>query len=205
MTTKTCKTCKEDKELSDFHKNNAEKDKLCKHCKVCANIKNRKWRKDNPEKKKESARKSDAKERLKPHFKARHNANCKRYREVNNANACKASREYRLREKAKRPPPIPKPFKYYDELLSHVNRQSRYRFLKNLATPSWVDKVAIQTIYNKCRRLSAWMEERYEVDHIVPITSEFVCGLHCEANLAILSEFSNRSKSNRYWPDMWTN
>lgn len=205
MITKTCKTCKEDKELSDFHKNNAEKDKLCKHCKVCANIKNRKWRKDNPEKKKESARKSDAKERLKPHFKARHNANCKKYREVNNANACKASREYRLREKAKRPPVPPKPVRHYDELLSHISRQRRYNLLRQRATPAWANKAAILIIYNKSRRLKAWMEEIYEVDHIVPIKSEFVCGLHCEANLRIVPFDQNRAKSNRYWPDMWTN
>lgn len=42
----------------------------------------------------------------------------------------------------------------------------------------------------------------HEVDHIVPLTSAVVCGLHNEHNLRVLSASMNRSKGNRYWPDM---
>jgi hypothetical protein len=42
----------------------------------------------------------------------------------------------------------------------------------------------------------------HDVDHIVPLTSKFVCGLHCEANLQYLPSRVNQSKKNRYWPDM---
>lgn len=42
----------------------------------------------------------------------------------------------------------------------------------------------------------------WQVDHIVPLQSEFVCGLHNEFNLRVISQSENSSKKNRYWPDM---
>lgn len=202
MTSKICKICGEDKPFSEYHKKSVEKDKLNIYCKVCSNKKSKEWKAQFPEKNKESAKKSNAKTRLKEGHKERHRVYCKKYREVNNANACKASREYRARKKAKLPT---KPARHYDELLSHISRQRRYNLLRQRATPAWANKAAILIIYNKSRRLKAWMEEIYEVDHIVPIKSEFVCGLHCEANLRIVPFDQNRAKSNRHWPDMWTN
>jgi hypothetical protein len=41
------------------------------------------------------------------------------------------------------------------------------------------------------------------VDHIVPLVHPRVCGLHCEHNLAVITETENLAKSNHYWPDMW--
>lgn len=65
-----------------------------------------------------------------------------------------------------------------------------------IATPGWADGEAIRRIYEQASVLGM------QVDHIVPLKSNLVCGLHCESNLRILDGESNRRKGNRYWPDM---
>lgn len=77
-------------------------------------------------------------------------------------------------------------------------RQARQRN----AVPGWADINAIKKIYAEARRLEVETGERHDVDHIVPLKSKLVCGLHCEANLRVTTMFENRSKNNRYWPDM---
>ena len=74
---------------------------------------------------------------------------------------------------------------------------------KRQATPKWADKFRVDLVYTKARRLEIWLGEEFHVDHIVPVLSEFVCGLHCEANLQILPKKENISKGNRFWPNMW--
>ena len=43
---------------------------------------------------------------------------------------------------------------------------------------------------------------KWEVDHIVPLASRIVCGLHAETNLRVVPKLVNRIKGNRFWPDM---
>lgn len=42
----------------------------------------------------------------------------------------------------------------------------------------------------------------YQVDHVIPIQSPVVCGLHWEGNLQVIPKLANVLKSNRFWPDM---
>jgi hypothetical protein len=42
----------------------------------------------------------------------------------------------------------------------------------------------------------------HDVDHIAPRRSKLVCGLHCEANLQVLTGAENCTKTNLHWPDV---
>lgn len=81
-------------------------------------------------------------------------------------------------------------------------RAARRRKLLIRATPSWADNAAMLAMYEEAKILSASTGDVYHVDHIVPLTSKYVSGLHCEANLQVILGDENRSKSNRKWPDM---
>lgn len=72
------------------------------------------------------------------------------------------------------------------------------------ATPKWANRFFIAEIYDLARRRNecgsggvAW-----HVDHIVPLRSKLVCGLHVEHNLRVIPAAVNMQKKNSYWPDM---
>lgn len=65
-----------------------------------------------------------------------------------------------------------------------------------VATPSWADQDEIRYIYSLAG------EKGHVVDHIVPLTSNYVCGLHCPDNMRVIPESLNIAKRNKYWPDM---
>jgi hypothetical protein len=70
------------------------------------------------------------------------------------------------------------------------------------ATPVWADADSMRSYYETAIGLGMLLGEWYEVDHIVPLQSKFVCGLHCASNLRVIPAIENSSKGNRYWPDM---
>ena len=81
--------------------------------------------------------------------------------------------------------------------------QAKRRALKLKATPVWANHDKIRSFYSSSDALNMLLGEWHHVDHVVPLQSKYVCGLHCEANLQILTASQNISKGNRYWPDMW--
>lgn len=87
----------------------------------------------------------------------------------------------------------------------HAAKQ-RARFAAKLnATPAWANKFFIEEAYDLAARRTAMKcggIEKWEVDHVVPLKSRLVCGLHVENNLQVIPALVNRSKSNRFWPDM---
>ena len=73
---------------------------------------------------------------------------------------------------------------------------AKRRAAKLKATPTWANQVAIKSIYAQAA------SRGMHVDHIVPLNSPIVCGLHVEANLQLLPDKENYSKGNHHWPDM---
>ena len=79
---------------------------------------------------------------------------------------------------------------------------SRRRATKIDATPAWSDPGACAQVYALASALTELLGEPYHVDHIVPLRSPLVCGLHVPANLQVLPARENIVKGNRTWPDM---
>ena len=56
----------------------------------------------------------------------------------------------------------------------------------------------IKDIYRKCIELNNESAIKFQVDHIIPITNDNVCGLHVPWNLQILLSNENQSKKNKF-------
>lgn len=86
-------------------------------------------------------------------------------------------------------------------LNNYVHARARYA-RKRQAMPRWANLSSIKAFYRMAKERSDSTGERWQVDHIVPLRSKRVCGLHCEDNLRILPASVNAAKANRFWPDM---
>jgi hypothetical protein len=81
---------------------------------------------------------------------------------------------------------------YYKSLVSVRKRRHRE------ATPKWVtseDKLLMQLYYLEAARITKKLNERYVIDHIYPLHSDVVCGLHVPWNLRIITQKQNLEKS----------
>ena len=79
--------------------------------------------------------------------------------------------------------------------------QAKRNASKVSATPKWLtinhkEKIAI--IYAWASTLTEQTGVRHEVDHVVPIRSRVVCGLHVPWNLQVVTAEKNRLKSNLF-------
>jgi hypothetical protein len=84
----------------------------------------------------------------------------------------------------------------------HNARGKQRRAIQRRAMPAWANTELIKEYYFAADLLSMCTGEWYHVDHVVPLQSELVCGLHWEGNMQILTGPENISKGNRFWPDM---
>lgn len=83
---------------------------------------------------------------------------------------------------------------YYNVLTSLRKRRHRN------ATPKWLtrkQKEEIKQLYLIAVTMTKTTGERYVVDHIVPLISDEVCGLHVPWNLRVITQEENLKKSNK--------
>lgn len=172
---KTCTSCKEVKPLEFFsiYTTGPKADRPRSSCKACMVQKSMAWAKANPEK-------SKARDAL---YYARNKISILSKVDRNR------KREYDKNYKASNPNVI-------------RAQASRRRASKNNATPVWANKSAIDLFFLKIKELEQRWDVELHGDHIVPLKSKYVCGLHVEYNLQILSAEDNLRKHNSKWPDM---
>jgi predicted amidophosphoribosyltransferase len=96
-------------------------------------------------------------------------------------------RQYKTKYKEQNP-------ELYKALVSVRKRRHR------AATPPWVtaeQKLEMRNLYLQAQQLTKITGERYVVDHIVPLISDEVCGLHVPWNLRVITQEDNLKKSNK--------
>ena len=149
---------------------------------TCVECMKEDWKIDN-EKRKEKPKSEAAKEAGRRYYeknkeavKARANARPKE--EVN---------QYKKKYKQENP-------ELYKALVSVRKRRHRN------ATPAWItaeQKLAMREMYLQAQKLTKITSERYVVDHIIPLISPDVCGLHVPWNLRVITQEENLKKSNK--------
>lgn len=73
-------------------------------------------------------------------------------------------------------------------------RRKRFRE----ATPKWANRFFIKEIYLLAIERSRATGFKWHVDHVIPLMSDLVCGLHVESNLQVIPAWQNLSKHNHY-------
>jgi hypothetical protein len=76
-------------------------------------------------------------------------------------------------------------------------RDAKRRAQKLHACPSWADLDAIEAVYAEAQRLTRETGILHHVDHIYPLISPYMCGLHVPENLQVLVGTENLSKGNK--------
>lgn len=75
------------------------------------------------------------------------------------------------------------------------------RATKLQATPKWAELDQIKALYIQAETISRETHIPHEVDHYIPLKHHLVCGLHCIANLRIITKDENREKKNTFYVD----
>lgn len=207
-THKRCPRCKVLKSLTEFAKRKSGGNTPQSYCRDCSctavvawarknrelhNANVQKWRKENSDRVKETRR------ALRAHDPERHRDYCRRYRAQNRGTllirirdrywrnrekSLAESREWRLKNPAR-----------------NAYKAAEYEARKRRAKPPWADDEKIFAVYQRCAEMNRESPRKYHVDHVIPLSSPVICGLHVHTNLQILSARENQSKSNRFLED----
>jgi hypothetical protein len=206
---KTCTKCKMEKELFEFSKKAGGKDGLQRQCKQCAasylkkyyfenkekvDAINLAWRSANPGKVAATRRKwiCDNQEKtiesrnkwLKANPEKRLAAR-KKWNDENAARRHVSGKKWSVRNPEK------------------VSANTARRRAKKLnANPNWAIDFLIEEAYDLAQKRTVSTGFAWHLDHIVPLNSNLVCGLHSHTNIRVIPGIENHSKSNKYWPDM---
>lgn len=208
---KKCASCKEVKHRSLFNVANRLKDGLASSCKQCKSLarkrdkekirlQQRKWYDNNVEYVSEYCKehRQNNQEKLKEADAAKYIKNREQiidrvcaHQKANPDGYRRAGKKYR----AANP----------DKMRAKAAKR-RARLLN--ATPQWTlddewEQFYLAEIYHLASLRTSVLGKVFHVDHMVPLTSEFVCGMHVSYNLQVLLGKENSAKRNHYWPDMW--
>lgn len=221
LNVKTCTHCGQVKPLSDFYKQKSSKDGHAVYCKPC-DSKLRKARKaaEPPEQRRAKSRAyyeansdtiraraaawhAENGERAAKRMRDNYAGYPERYKALNRTWRNENADQIRAQKAAKRAA-NPEPYRakrrqhYAENKHMYVENAIKRKTHMQQATPAWADKEMVAKAYEACDFLNMVTGEWHEVDHVIPLKSKVVCGLHVHDNLQILTALENRKKSNSF-------
>ena len=97
---------------------------------------------------------------------------------------------------------------YWVEHRGDYARRTRQRRAQiKLSTPSWLteaQKLEMKYRVEEAKAISVDTGVLHQVDHIIPLQSDVVCGLHVPWNLRVITAQENHKKSNSVIQDLAT-
>ena len=194
----SCRVCHEEKPLSAFGVNRHIKSGINSMCKECGNKATAEWRVRThvPKPPRISTKQSvEAFKAKQKEWRERNKESiAKRVREWQQANMEKGrAKTARYRERN----PQAWAEHYAKNVSLYTERAERRRRAIRGAAPEWRNQFFILEAYRLARARSRATGIKWEVDHIVPLKSPIVCGLHVEHNLQVIPAVLNRSKGNK--------
>lgn len=173
FTYKKCTVCKEIKHLDLFSRRIKSKDGKNYCCKKCQSDSAKRW-----------------------HI-ANRDVSCKRmkeYKEKNKEYFSKLYKEWVSKNRDK----VNSYVKKWDSNnpAKRAAHQAKRRSNTKKASPPWVDLKKIELLYQEAEKMRN-QGKNVNVDHIIPLQSKKVCGLHVHWNLRIIDAIENKKKSNK--------
>ena len=217
--TKTCKGCAQTKLVALFPKHKQMADGHINFCKICHYEKNKAYRAAKPNlRKEEHARLREkkgfmtmaeytAKRNKNPKSRAdvcrdsniKHKDKVAAYRkeyDKTNKDRIAAVRAARLIERRK----VKQIWREKNLGLVLADCAKR-RAAKLQRTPKWLslfDKLKMECLYQLAAMRNRESDQKWHVDHIIPLQGANVCGLHVPGNLRVIPAIDNMRKSNQY-------
>lgn len=176
---KTCSSCKCAKAKAEFYTRVGAKDGLNGRCKVCVRASTAAWINAHPKE---------------------HNAHTKKWAELNPEKVYEKGHRWWKNNLEQHAANTSAWHKSHRPMMNAA--LARYKATRLQATPAWANEFFIEEAYDLAARRTKLLGFKWDVDHIVPLQSRIVCGLHVENNLQVVPSKINQSKGNRYWPDM---
>lgn len=181
-----CTCCNKMKQPFEFHTRKSRPKGITSKCKLCLSLDSKKYYSNNVEITLE--KKSDYREANRDQININQNLT-----RLNNLEVFQErDREY---------------YKKYVSINPEYpsNKTAKRRCSKLDRTPKWLskdDSSKIRSIYKMCKLISKKTGLEHHVDHIIPLISDKVSGLHVPWNLQIITKEQNLKKSNKLIEDI---
>lgn len=179
---KVCSDCLKFLKFENYAKRADSLDLVNNTCKKCVNLRMKSYYEENKDKVKKRVNRYRVENREQINAKKR--AYGMKWRRNNSEKAKEKRRNYNKKHRGKK--------NYYT-----ANRRAS----KKRATPQWLtdfDKQYMKSIYLQSSELEKMDGTLCNVDHIIPLNHEKVCGLHVPWNLQILESSVNFKKGNNF-------